>query len=390
MTEQSVTPSVSSPLLRRRPVRRPPRRPRLDAVARMLAAVGYDSLDALSSAAVPETIAWTDDLDLPAAGSEAEVAAELRELASRNTVARSMIGLGYHDTAHPGGHPSQRAREPRLVHRLHAVPARDQPGPARGAAGVPDPRRRPHRPARRGCQPARRAHRRGRGDVAGSPRLEVDVEPLRRGRRHPPADPRGARDPGRAPRRRPRWWSTPTASCPPRTSSACCCRTPARPARSATSRAVVAAAQGARRGRRRRDRPARPHPAHSARRARRRRRRRLRAAARGAARASAARTPASCRVRQGLERSLPGPPRRRERRRRRPAGVPPRAADARAAHPPREGDLEHLHRAGAARRHLRAVRRVPRPGRTHPRSPSAPTGTRSCSPPASPSAAWTC
>ena len=40
--------------------------------------------------------------------------------------------------------------------------------------------------------------------------------------------------------------------------------------------------------------------------------------------------------------------------------LPPRAADARAAHPPREGDEQHLHRAGAARGHGGDVRRLPR------------------------------
>ena len=61
-------------------------------------------------------------------------------------------------------------------------------------------------------------------------------------------------------------------------------------------------------------------------------------------------------------------------------GVPAGAADPRAAHPPREGDQQHLHRAGAARRRRRHVRRLPRPGRaardrsadalaTRPRSP---------------------
>ena len=75
--------------------------PTSDAVARMLATVGYDSLDALAAAAVPETIRWTDGLDLPPAASEDVVAAELRALAARNTVARSMIGLGYHDTHTP-------------------------------------------------------------------------------------------------------------------------------------------------------------------------------------------------------------------------------------------------------------------------------------------------
>ncbi|MFC6238561.1 aminomethyl-transferring glycine dehydrogenase [Longivirga aurantiaca] len=102
MTDSTVTPSsVRSALSDGVPFVERHVGPGSEAVARMLAAVGYDSLDALSAAAVPETIAWTEGLDLPAAGSEAEVAAELRELASRNTVVRSMIGLGYHDTHTP-------------------------------------------------------------------------------------------------------------------------------------------------------------------------------------------------------------------------------------------------------------------------------------------------
>ena len=44
-----------------------------------------------------------------------------------------------------------------------------------------------------------------------------------------------------------------------------------------------------------------------------------------------------------------GPHRRRDRRRRRTARVRPDAADARAAHPPREGDLEHHDEPDAAR-----------------------------------------
>ena len=47
---------------------------------------------------------------------------------------------------------------------------------------------------------------------------------------------------------------------------------------------------------------------------------------------------------------------------RRRARVSPRAADARAAHPPREGDVEHLHGAGAARGDRRHVRGLSRPG----------------------------
>ena len=53
-------------------------------------------------AAIPEVIRWHGTLDLPPAASEAEVLAELRELADRNTVAISMIGLGYYGTHTPG------------------------------------------------------------------------------------------------------------------------------------------------------------------------------------------------------------------------------------------------------------------------------------------------
>jgi glycine dehydrogenase len=54
-------------------------------------------------------------------------------------------------------------------------------------------------------------------------------------------------------------------------------------------------------------------------------------------------------VRDGLERQLPGRLVGVSGRRRRRAGVPAGAADPRAAHPPGEGDQQHLHRAGAAR-----------------------------------------
>ncbi|GAA2393466.1 aminomethyl-transferring glycine dehydrogenase [Streptomyces glaucosporus] len=69
--------------------------------AKMLAQVGYGSLDELTAAAVPEVIRSTEALNLPAARSEAEVLAELRSLASRNQVLQSMIGLGYYGTFTP-------------------------------------------------------------------------------------------------------------------------------------------------------------------------------------------------------------------------------------------------------------------------------------------------
>jgi len=67
----------------------------------MLARVGYDSLEALIAAAVPESIRLHGALDLPEAVDERTVLEQLRDLAGRNERAVSMIGLGYHDTITP-------------------------------------------------------------------------------------------------------------------------------------------------------------------------------------------------------------------------------------------------------------------------------------------------
>jgi glycine cleavage system P protein (glycine dehydrogenase) len=69
--------------------------------ARMLEQVGYASLDKLATAALPAGIAATRALDLPQPLTEDEVLAELRRLAGQNTVATSMIGLGYYGTHTP-------------------------------------------------------------------------------------------------------------------------------------------------------------------------------------------------------------------------------------------------------------------------------------------------
>jgi glycine dehydrogenase len=75
-----------------------------DSVAQlsMLDAVGYDSVDALMDAAVPSGIRVASaDTGIPAAATEREAIAELRAIAARNRVTRSMIGRGYYDTITP-------------------------------------------------------------------------------------------------------------------------------------------------------------------------------------------------------------------------------------------------------------------------------------------------
>ncbi len=70
----------------------------------MLAALGYETVDALVERAVPASIHVDPALvegRIPTAATEAEALAELRALAGLNRSARSMIGLGYYDTLTP-------------------------------------------------------------------------------------------------------------------------------------------------------------------------------------------------------------------------------------------------------------------------------------------------
>ncbi|MEX1133304.1 MAG: aminomethyl-transferring glycine dehydrogenase [Acidimicrobiia bacterium] len=74
--------------------------PNRDDMEKMLATVGAASLQELVSETVPESI-LNMALELPRAISEREVVDRLSELAARNVVLPSMIGLGYHDTITP-------------------------------------------------------------------------------------------------------------------------------------------------------------------------------------------------------------------------------------------------------------------------------------------------
>ena len=74
--------------------------PRPEDVDKMLATIGAASLDDLVADTIPGSILDTD-LDLPPALSEGQTIERLRDLASKNVVMTSLIGLGYHDTITP-------------------------------------------------------------------------------------------------------------------------------------------------------------------------------------------------------------------------------------------------------------------------------------------------
>src|SRR5690242_9768690 len=75
--------------------------PDAEETAAMLKTVGAPSLDALMDEAIPARIRLKEPLHLPDGVSEYQFLDELRQIASRNQIARSFIGLGYYDCVTP-------------------------------------------------------------------------------------------------------------------------------------------------------------------------------------------------------------------------------------------------------------------------------------------------
>ncbi len=67
----------------------------------MVSTLGYDSLDALIDATVPERIRFRRPLSVPAARTESQTLALLRGIAARNKLFRSCIGMGFSDCVTP-------------------------------------------------------------------------------------------------------------------------------------------------------------------------------------------------------------------------------------------------------------------------------------------------
>ena len=75
--------------------------PSADELEQMLKVLGFSTLDALIDQAVPSAIRVNQPLQLPEAQSEYAALAKLKEIASKNQVFRSFIGMGYHDCITP-------------------------------------------------------------------------------------------------------------------------------------------------------------------------------------------------------------------------------------------------------------------------------------------------
>ena len=70
-------------------------------IEQMLSQLGYDSLDALIEATVPESIRQAEPLAIASGLGEHELLARLRTIASGNVVAQSYLGMGYNDCITP-------------------------------------------------------------------------------------------------------------------------------------------------------------------------------------------------------------------------------------------------------------------------------------------------
>src|ERR1041384_167141 len=75
--------------------------PNTEQVGAMLRAIGFDDLNSLVEAAVPQNIRLDRELNLPEAKSEMAALAELRTIARKNKIARCFVGCGYSDCITP-------------------------------------------------------------------------------------------------------------------------------------------------------------------------------------------------------------------------------------------------------------------------------------------------
>ena len=329
----------------------------------MLAVLGYSSLEDLVDAAVPSSVHSDTPLALDAGRSEHEVLDELRELAGRNTVLTSMIGLGYHGTVtppvilrnvleNPAWYTAYTPYQPEISQgRLEALlnfqtVVTDLTGlPVAGASLLDE--------ATAAAEAMTLARRTSKAPADAVFVVDTDVLPQTLAVMQTRAEPLGLEVVVA---------DVHADGLPDRDIFGVLLQYPGTSGVVRDLGDVIAGREGQGRRRRGRRRPARPDTAALAGRDRRRHRGRHHAAVR---RADGVRRPAR-RLHVGAHgpRAVDARPagRRLEGRRRRP-GLPARAADAGAAHPPREGDVEHLHRTGAARGRRRHVRRLPRAGR---------------------------
>ncbi len=76
--------------------------PRPDEIPQMFQTIGVDSMEQLIYETIPDNIRLQKELDLPPAMTEPEFMAHIENLAAKNKIFRSFIGMGYYATTMPG------------------------------------------------------------------------------------------------------------------------------------------------------------------------------------------------------------------------------------------------------------------------------------------------
>ncbi len=94
----------------------------------MLAELGISELEDIIDLAIPANILNHEPLKLTETISERAVIKHLRIMRERNKVFTSMIGMGYFDTIMPAVIKRNVLENPGLVHGLHTLSGRSQPG----------------------------------------------------------------------------------------------------------------------------------------------------------------------------------------------------------------------------------------------------------------------
>ncbi len=137
-------------------------------VRQMLATIGADSLDTLVGETVPDSIrlrerfslSWLPE-DRPL--GESETLGVLRDIAGKNRIFRSYLGMGYYDCLVPGVIQRNILENPGWYTQYTPYQAEISQGRLEASAQLPDDDRRPDRPADGQRVAARRGDRRGRG-----------------------------------------------------------------------------------------------------------------------------------------------------------------------------------------------------------------------------------
>ncbi|MBA3921006.1 MAG: glycine dehydrogenase (aminomethyl-transferring), partial [Nostocaceae cyanobacterium] len=75
--------------------------PSADQIQRMLEVLGFSDLEAMIDRTVPSSIRLSQPLHLEPAQTELAALAKLKEIAAKNQVFRSFIGMGYHNCITP-------------------------------------------------------------------------------------------------------------------------------------------------------------------------------------------------------------------------------------------------------------------------------------------------